>query len=284
MESITINVAGIGIRVEGAVAFDRFRDIGMYKNFIVGQGMSVDCLLDLEIGPPPDLGAATGAFSPQGNWQLSALGDKNVLQLGPPPRRGYPDNVVVFSADYTAGAMYQKTVFELFRRFIDQFLLINLLSRRDGFLLHASGAICEGKGLCFIGPSGAGKSTILRLFSKVVKKEDLLNDDRLALRKSDGRWRVYGTPYHGEFRAASPASADLAALFFIRQAKRNYVRPLSTGEVCRELMVQTLIPLWDKTASERVVELFASLLTGVRAYELGFLPDASVIDLIKKTV
>ena len=180
--------------------------------------------------------------------------------------------------------MYQKTVFELFRRFIDQFLLINLLSRRDGFLLHASGVICEEKGLCFIGPSGAGKSTILRLFSKVVRKEDLLNDDRLALRKRDGRWRVHGTPYHGEFRAASPVSADLAALFFIRQAKHNYVRPLSAGEVCRELMVQTLIPLWDKTASERVIELFGSLLTGVRAYELGFLPDASVIDLIKKTV
>ena len=37
---------------------------------------------------------------------------------------------------------------------------MNLLSQNKGFLLHASGVVWEGKGLCFSGLSGAGKSTL----------------------------------------------------------------------------------------------------------------------------
>jgi energy-coupling factor transporter ATP-binding protein EcfA2 len=195
-----------------------------------------------------------------------------------------PDNVVVFNNDYSEGVMYQKSVFELFRRFIDQFLIINLLSRKDGFLLHASAAIWGGKGLCFVGPSGAGKSTLLDLFGKEVPRASLLNDDKVALRRIGDVWRVFGTPWYGESRVSSSACADLSALFFIRHAKQNYVRRLPAGEVCRQLMVQALLPVWDEASTSRVLGAFQSLIGDIPAYELGFLPDKSAVELVKNTV
>jgi ATPase subunit of ABC transporter with duplicated ATPase domains len=180
--------------------------------------------------------------------------------------------------------MYQKNVFELFRRFIDQFLVINLLSRRSGFLLHASGVVWKGKGICFVGPSGAGKSTLLNLFSGEIDRKSLLNDDRLALRRYGKRWRVFGTPWYGESRVSSSAGAPLSTLFFIRHSEHNYVRKLSPGEVCRQLMVQAMIPLWDADAMSRVLGTFQDLIENIPAFELGFLPDKSAVELIKKTI
>ena len=280
MDSVSIKIADITVRVDSAIDLERFNDFGFYRNFITGAGSAADCRLDLKIAPAPRLDYNIGSFTPQGVWRLSRSGGNNVLQVGPPPRRGRPDNVVVFNSGYSAGVMYQKIVFEMFRRFIDQFLIINLLSKKSGFLLHASGVVWEGRGLGFIGPSGAGKSTLLKLFGERVERECMLNDDRLALRDYGGRWRVFGTPWYGESRVACSNSADLAALFFIRHAERNYLRKLPAGEVCRQLMVQALVPLWDEESVSGVLDTFQSLIGKIPAFELGFVPDERVIDFI----
>ena len=112
----------------------------------------------------------------------------------------------------------------------------------------------------------------------------LLNDDRLALRRCEKKWRVFGTPWHGELPFTSPASADLTALFFINQSKHNYVRRLSPGDVCGRLSVFSILPVWDAEATSSVLATFQSLIKDIPAYELGFLPDKSAIELIKKTV
>lgn len=280
MRSVSIQVADIAVNLDSAVSIDRFGDYGLYKDFIAPPVSNADCRLELTISPAPKMDYDIGSFNALGVWRLSKSGEDNILQLGPPPKRGLPKNVVVFNSEYSAGKMYQKSVFELFRRFIDQFLFINLLSRREGFLLHAAGAVWKGKGLCFIGRPGAGKSTLLKLFSERVERKCLLNDDRLALRRFGGGWRVFGTPWHGEFPVACPDGADLGTLFFIRHADHNYLRRLSAGETCRHLMVHGFIPLWDGAAMRDVLDSFQDLTSNIPAFELGFVPDESAIDFI----
>ena len=284
-ERLSVTIAGITITVTGSIPFARFNDFPFYRDFITGAPRSggVDCRLDLTVGPMPDLCPGPDPFTAD-NWQLSALGDKKMLRIGPPPRRGRPDNIVVFDDDYSSGAMHQTMVFELFRRFIDQFLMINLLSQRSGFLLHASGVIWDGKAIAFVGRSGVGKSTLLDLFKDEVSREHLLNDDRLAVRKCDGGWRLYGTPWYGESRVSSSGSAPLQALFFIDHAKHNYVKPLPNAEVCRRLLPTGLMPVWDPPATARVLETFQDLVGTVPAYEFGFLPDKSALELITQTI
>ena len=280
---LSIKIADIVLRVESDVEFKRFKDYGYYKDFVVEDDPPCDCRLDHRIGPPPDLTLDADPFFTQ-NWQLAASGVENILRIGPAPKKGLPDNLVVFNRDYSRGSMYQKSVIELFRRFIDQFSVINLLSRGNGFLLHSSGVIWEGKGVCFAGLSGTGKSTLLNLFKDEVPRRNLLNDDRLALRSYGEKWRVFGTPWYGESRVSSSNSADLAAIFFIRHARQNSVRRLSASEVVSHLMVLSLLPLWDQEAVSRVLDTFQNLIRNVPAYELSFTPDKSALDLIKKTI
>jgi len=283
VNTLALEIAGLGIRIDSAVAMDRFNDFGFYKDFIVKSRASDHCRLGHRIGAVPDPAAGRDLFHTQ-NWQLSTVGDKKVLCLGPASKKAKPDNVVLFDQDYSAGAMYQKRVYELFSRFIDQFLVINLLAQNRGFLLHSSGVVWKKKGICFTGLSGTGKSTLLNLFKDDVAPECLLNDDRCALRNYGDRWRVFGTPWYGESRVSSSHSADLSALFFIRHSKRNYVRRLSAAEICPQLMVLGLLPLWDKAATSAVLDIFQNLIRNIPAFEFGFVPGKAAIDLIKKTV
>lgn len=281
--TLSIKIADLIIRVDSAVDLERFNDFGFYKNFVGKDSSFYHCRLEPMISPPPDLALDENPFYTQ-NWQLARAGVKMVLRVGPAPKKGRADNVVVFDRDYKEGAMYQKSVIELFRRFIDQFIIINLLSQNNGFLLHASGVAWEDKGICFAGPSGAGKSTLLNLFRDELKSEFLLNDDRLALRSYGKRWRVFGTPWYGESRVSSSSSADLSAIFFIRHSKHNYIRKISASEICPQLMVLGLLPLWDEEATSRVIATFQELIRDIPAFELGFLPGKDVVNLIKNTV
>ena len=281
---MSIEIADLCIKVDSAVDLKKFEDIAFCKNFIKQDKGHCHCRLDLKIGRPPAFDRHSNAFDPMGNWQLSSIDGQNVLRIGPPTKGENSRDAAVFNADYTKGAIYRKHVYAVFGGFIDQFILINILSRKSGFLLHASGVVWEGKGLCFIGPSGAGKSTLLKLFSQEVKKEHLLNDDRLAMRRCKNKWRVFGTPWHGELPFTSPAGADLKALFFIAQSKNNYARKLSPGDVCGRLSVFSILPVWNAEATSRVLTTFQSLIKDVPAYELGFLPDRSAVELIKNTI
>jgi hypothetical protein len=281
--TVFLKVAGIIVRIDSRVAWQRFRDAGFYKDFIVARASRYDCRLQHTIGPSPKFEPDSAPFCTQ-NWQLASANGSRVLRIGPAPKKGSADNIVVFSPDYREGAMYQKSVFEIFRRFIDQFLFINLLSKKRGFLLHASGLIWKGKVICFSGVSGTGKSTLLELFRDEVPRSQLLNDDRLALRPYGGDWRVFGTPWYGESRVSSPASAKLSALFFIRHSPRNYVRRLAPSDICPRLLTLALLPLWDEEAASRVLSAFQTIIRDIPIFELGFLPDKSAVELIKKSV
>jgi hypothetical protein len=68
----------------------------------------------------------------------------------------------------------------------------------EGFLLHAATIVRNGKAFVFTGRSGAGKSTVASL----PPAGSVLTDEISLLRRENGTWRAYGTPFWGEFRAA----------------------------------------------------------------------------------
>ncbi|MBI5188251.1 MAG: ATP-binding cassette domain-containing protein, partial [Nitrospirae bacterium] len=269
LNRLSIDIADIIISVDSHIDLNRFADIDFYKDFRT-ETNSPHCHLELRLEEPPNLRLNKCIFNPAGNWQLSHIDGRNVLQVGV---KGMPDEVVIFNPDYTKGIIYKRHVFELFRRFIDQFILINLLSDRRGFLLHSSGLIWQGKGICFVGPSGAGKSTLIKLLRGEVKEKDLLSDDRLAVRKYRNKWFVYGTPWYGELPVASMAKAELKGIFFIRHSPENYLRRLSLSEGLPQLIKNSLIPFWDKSAVLNVLDIFKRILGEIPCFEMGFSPD-----------
>ena len=169
-----------------------------------------------------------------------------------------------------------------------QVLLINYFAlRKSGVFTHAVGIKdTDGSGLLFAGKSGAGKSTTARLWHK-HSKVMVLNDDRVIVRKVNGKFIMHGSPWHGEFSdylATRSGSAPLKRIFFIYHSPGNIAVPISPSKAF-SLLYPALFPtFWDKNSLENIVAFCDDLVKNIRCYSLGFVNDKRVIGFVRKQV
>jgi len=167
-----------------------------------------------------------------------------------------------------------------FRYPLGEIVMLSFLSRhRRGVILHACGVVDEGRGFLFCGVSGAGKSTMANIWKPTYAT--LLSDDRIIVRRMDGVFRMYGTPWHGDANVCDPGNAPLEKVFFIVHADRNYAKPISPIDAASRLLVRCFPPFWDKEGMEFVTNFLAEMAEEVPCYELGFVPDQSVVEFVR---
>jgi len=70
--------------------------------------------------------------------------------------------------------------------------IINKLLAGHGFILHGSASNINGRAFLFTGRNGAGKSTIMKLLKD---KFPPLADDTIFIKKEDGKYYLYQTPF-----------------------------------------------------------------------------------------
>jgi hypothetical protein len=151
------------------------------------------------------------------------------------------------------------------------------LSDRNGFLLHAATVIRNGKAYVFTGRSGAGKSTVASLSPKV----NVLTDEISLLRRENGEWRAYGTPFWGEFRAAgSNTSAPVRGIFRLRQAAENRRTSLRPVEMIRTLLPNVLFFSSESEANRRLLEIVGRAAEEMPGYELAFRKDPAFWEVL----
>jgi len=167
-----------------------------------------------------------------------------------------------------------------------QVILINYLAlHNEGIFTHSIGVKDnDGKGLLFAGKSGAGKSTTARIWHK-YSKAMVLNDDRVIVRRLNGKFFIYGSPWHGEFSDYLDShleSAALEKLFFIYHAPENCFGRVLGKEAFNLLYTALFPPFWDKEYLENVVSFTHDLVTKVPCFNLGFLNNEKVIEFVRK--
>jgi len=167
-----------------------------------------------------------------------------------------------------------------------QVLLINYFAlKKKGIFTHSIGAKdLDGKGLLFTGKSGAGKSTTARLWHK-HSKAMVLNDDRIIVRKKNGKFFIYGSPWHGEFSdylVSRIESAPLEKIFFIHHAPENTAREITQKEAFNLLYPALFPTFWDKGCLENIVSFCQDLIRSVPCFSLGFVNDKKIIDFVRK--
>lgn len=166
---------------------------------------------------------------------------------------------------------------------LDQILLMYILAQRKGLLVHAMGFISEQKGYLFPGRSGAGKSTMAHgLLQR--KGFELLSDDRLVVRKSDGKFRLYGTPWPGDAGIALNRSVDLSAIFFLEHDSINRIEALGKGEAVERLLSVISVPWYEKDVLLHILASCGELLNQVPAYRLRFKPGIEVTNLLDRFI
>jgi hypothetical protein len=164
----------------------------------------------------------------------------------------------------------------------DQIAIIPALARRDGFLVHACGAVVGGKAFVLAGHSGDGKTTLSRLLA--AEGAELLSDERVAVTWSGDEPFVYGTPWAGEGEVVSSARFPLGGVFVLRKAPRHRVVPghsATTGTVAAEVLSRSLVPYYLPEDVTRILSLVMRAAEHVPFGELEFSREPGVSDLLR---
>lgn len=141
------------------------------------------------------------------------------------------------------------------------------LLEHDGSYLHASAVVLEGKAYLFSAPSGTGKSTHTEKWCRLFGAT-YLNDDKPALRRVNGSWIAYGTPWSGKNDLSSPEGVPLGGIAFVRRGEENSIRRLTVSQALPLFMSQSLWRLSTPEAMDQQLLLADAILQQIPVWEL----------------
>jgi len=160
-----------------------------------------------------------------------------------------------------------------------------LLPRAGGMLVHGCGLRHAEVGYVFPGQSGAGKTTLAR---KAPDADDVLSDELCALRRTDDGWRVYGTPFWGDFERGgiSMLGRPLRALAFLAQAPNGSVTvtPITPAEASLKLLGCFLAFADDPATVEENLALAVRMCTDVRSVEASLTKTVPTDEIFRRIV
>lgn len=135
--------------------------------------------------------------------------------------------------------------------------------------LHSACIAVDGQAYCFTADSGTGKSTHIRLWKKLFgDRAVIINGDKPLIRKVDGDFRVYGTPWCGKEGWNVNTSAPIKALCLVTRSETNHIEPMDGSGVIFTVIQQTIHPRTQQEL-ECVLDIMDGLLSSVPMYKLG---------------
>lgn len=141
-----------------------------------------------------------------------------------------------------------------------------VLESYDGFFFHCSCLEMDGKAYIFTAPSGTGKSTHARLWREYFgEKVTMINDDKPIVRRENGKFYIYGTPWQGKSNIGNNVKVPVYAICVLHQGKENKVKRINLIEALSFFMDQTERPK-SRKSMENLLELFDDLLNQIPVY------------------
>lgn len=159
----------------------------------------------------------------------------------------------------------------------------NPLLYYQAFLLHSSFISWQNNGILFTAPSGTGKSTQADLWKK-YEDADIYNGDRTIIRKIDGKYYGFGSPYAGSSGIYRNESAPIKAIVVIEQGPDNVIRRLHGREAFLPLFRETLMNTWNKEYMEKMTDLLMDAACQIPIYHLSCRPDQDAVNTVKNEI
>ena len=173
------------------------------------------------------------------------------------------------------GAAYMESGSQFYRALLDY----------NGLMLHASAVAVDGKAYLFSGQSGIGKSTHTGLWQKTFgEKVKLFNDDKPALRRLDGEWYAYGTPWSGKHGININMKVPVAGICFLKRGDENRIRRLSPIEAVPQVLAQTMRRFKDPDRLSLMLSHVDKLVREVPIYEFYNRPELEAARLSYETM
>jgi len=160
-------------------------------------------------------------------------------------------------------------------------VMIIVLSRNNGLLLHSCSILWEEQVIAFSGKSGVGKSTHARLWQESYGVS-ILDGDVTACRILEDGPIAYGLPWCGTSGQFINKSGALRAVVFLQQAKVNSIRRLDFMEAYLYLAGRCFLLPWNNELTNRFLNVIESLAKSTKFYLLECLPDYEAVEMVKK--
>lgn len=143
-----------------------------------------------------------------------------------------------------------------------------ILENYDGFFFHSSSLMLDDEAYVFTAVSGTGKSTHTALWRKLFKeKVVMINDDKPIIRKKDGIFYVYGTPWMGKSDIGNNVKAPVKAVYILQRGEKNSAVRVKPGAVFKNILEATVVPT-DRRNMEKLLELLDEFFCSVPLFLL----------------
>ena len=163
---------------------------------------------------------------------------------------------------------------ESFLRICYSFLAVE----HGGLLLHSAGVLRDDKGYIFPGPSGTGKSTIASL---ATAKETILSDEMVVVRKREGNYLVYSTPFYGTNESTEQNMGGyLKAAFLPVKDDKVYLIEARPAQALAKLLASVLFFSQEPSLNRRLMGIATDVVAQVPFYEMHFRRDNSFWECI----
>ncbi len=139
----------------------------------------------------------------------------------------------------------------------------------DGFMLHASAVVLDGKAYLFSAPSGTGKSTHTSIWQRVFGEDKtyILNDDKPVIKVGSDGVFVCGTPWSGKTDKNRNLTVPLGGICFLKRGIENSISEMSPQKAIFSILNQTMRPeeLNDMTI---LLHLIERVISTVKVYDM----------------
>ncbi len=157
-------------------------------------------------------------------------------------------------------------------------IMMHYLTQKTGSVMMHASCIFDGeKGRIFTGFSGNGKSTISGIWYKAGSK--VINDDRIILREINGKIFAYNTPM---FYRDQPKKTEVHAIYLISHSPENKIKKVTGAAAISRAMAFCIQNNFDKNQINNQLNFFSKATQYLQVYDLGFVPNETVIDFVKK--
>lgn len=181
------------------------------------------------------------------------------------------DLTVIASPEEMAKEKAQSTAF-VTDGYVESICIYRAICRKlpllGGMLLH-SAVISDGEhGYAFTADSGVGKTTHIKLWQKAFGEEiRIINGDKPIVRRMNGKWYAYGTPWCGKEGWNVNTAVPLAGICFLRRGETNTIAPYDAHAAVGDIMPQLLIPE-EPEALIATLDMLDGIMTEIPLYEL----------------
>ena len=153
-----------------------------------------------------------------------------------------------------------------------------------GIMLHSSAIVYNGGGIAFCAKSGTGKSTHTQLWLKKFKDDCvILNDDKPVIKKENGNYYIYGTPWSGKTDLNLNLKAPLKAIVLLERGEIDEIIKCDKNTALKKILASTVQPKSVELLNLSL-DIISDIIENVEIFKLKCTKNMSAVEEVLKVL